>query len=76
MIVVLPAEIPVTTPLASTVAIEPFDEVQTPFDVALTSCVVEPAHTSAVPVTAATIGVALTVTAVLTVVAQPFAVTV
>ena len=71
VIVALPADTPVTTPLASTVATAVFDDVQTPFEVALESAVVEPAHTSVVPVIAATTGRGLTVTDVDTDDVQP-----
>jgi hypothetical protein len=49
------------------------DDVQTPFAVAFASAVVDPAHTSVVPLIAATNGIAFTVSAVLTVVTHPFA---
>ena len=70
---VAPEETPVTKPLAFTVATEVFELVQTPFTVALAKAVVEPAHTSVVPLMAATTGKALTVTEVLAVLVQPFA---
>ena len=67
----LPAATPLTTPVAFTVATAVFDEVQTPLAVALASAVVEPAHTSVVPLMAATCGMAFTVTAVDTDEVQP-----
>jgi hypothetical protein len=70
---VLPAATPVTTPLASIVATPVFDDVQTPFAVAFASAVVEPAHTSVVPLIAATCGIAFTVTTVDTDDVHPFA---
>ena len=69
----LPAATPLTTPEAFTVATAVFDEVQTPLAVALASAVVEPAHTSVVPVIAATCGIALTTSAVDTDEVHPFA---
>jgi hypothetical protein len=77
VIVAVPADTPVTTPVELTEAIAALDDVQTPFAVALASAVVEPEHTSVVPVIAATTGIALTVTvSTALVVEQPFVVTV
>ena len=69
----LPAATPLTTPEAFTVATAVFDEVQTPLAVALASAVVEPAHTSVVPVIAATCGIAFTVTVAVCVLTHPLA---
>ncbi len=71
VIVAVPADTPVTTPVELTEAIAALDDVQTPFAVALASAVVEPEHTSVVPVIAATTGIALTVTVVVTDDVQP-----
>jgi hypothetical protein len=72
VIVAVPAATPVTTPvLEFTVATDALDDVQTPFAVALVKVVVEPAHTSVVPLIAATTGIALIVTVVLAVAVQP-----
>ena len=49
------------------------EDVQTPFAVALASAVVEPTHTSVVPLIAATNGIAFTVTVAVAVVVHPFA---
>ena len=76
VIVAVPADTPLTTPLASTVATAVLDDVQTPPAVALVSAVVEPAHTSVVPLIAATTGIGLTVTVVVTDALHPFVVTV
>ena len=76
VIVAEPAVTPLTTPLASTVATAVLDDVQTPPAVALVSAVVEPAHTSVVPLIAATTGIGLTVTVVVTDVEHQFVVTV
>ena len=76
VIVAVPAVTPLTTPLASTVATAVLDDVQTPPAVALVSAVVEPAHTSVVPLIAATTGIGLTVTVVVTDELHPFVVTV
>ena len=76
VIVAVPAVTPLTTPLASTVATAVLDDVQTPPAVALVSAVVEPAHTSVVPLIAATTGIGLTVTVVVTDALHPFVVTV
>ena len=48
-----------------------FDDVHTPPAVALVNVVDEPAHTSVVPLIAATTGIALIVTVVFTVEVQP-----
>ena len=72
VIVAVPAATPVTTPvLEFTVATAVFDDVHTPPAVALVNVVVEPAHTSVVPLIAATTGIALIVTVVFTVEVQP-----
>ena len=52
-------------------ATDVLDDVQTPFAVALVKVVVEPAHTSVVPLIAATTGIALIVTVVVAVEVQP-----
>jgi hypothetical protein len=71
--VVLPAATPVTTPLASIVAVAVLALDHTPPVVALDNVVVEPAHTDVVPVIAATVGNALIVTVVVTALVQPLA---
>ena len=63
--VVLPAATPVTTPVdALTVAVAVLDDVQTPPAVTSDKVVVAPSHTEVVPVIAATVGWAVTVTVV------------
>jgi len=64
VIVAVPAVTPVTTPVDDTVATAVLDEVHVPPVVADANCVVEPEHTFVAPVIAATVGSALTVTAV------------
>jgi hypothetical protein len=68
--VVVPAATPVMTP-PETVATEVLLEVQVPPAVASVRSVVDPAQTLVVPVMAATVGRALTVTVVLTLEVQP-----
>jgi hypothetical protein len=70
--VVVPAATPVTTPLASIVAVAVLAVDHTPPGVTEASVVVEPSHTDVVPVIAATTGKLLIVTVVLTVLVQPF----
>ena len=62
MMVAVPAETPVTTPLVLTVAIPASLVVQLPPGVVLLKAVVEPVQTVVAPVMAFTTGVALTVT--------------
>ena len=71
--IAVPAETPVTTPEALTVATEVFEEDHTPDAVASERVVVSATHTDVVPVIAATTGTALTVIEVVTVVTQPAA---
>jgi hypothetical protein len=68
-----PAATPVTTPEALTVAIAVLLEDQVPPAEASLRVVVEPTQTLVVPVMAATVGRALTVTPVVTAVVQPLA---
>ena len=71
---VVPEATPVTTPvLASTVATPVLLDVHTPPVVALLNAVVDPAHTSVVPLIAATTGIGLTVTVVFTELTHPLA---
>ena len=73
MIVAVPADTPVTSPLLFTVAIPVALLLHVPPAVASENCVVLPEHTVCVPVIAATTGAALTVTVLVTgVVPQPF----
>ena len=73
VIVVLPADTPVTTPVeALIVAVAVFALVHTPPVVVLASVVVAPSHTDVVPVIAATTGRALIVTGVVTELVHPF----
>ena len=58
----VPALTPVTTPLASTVALAGLTDVQAPPPAASAKFVVEPAHTVAVPVMVPATGIGLTVT--------------
>lgn len=65
MIVVVPAVTPVTTPVEELiVATAVLLDVQTPPVVVLDNVVVDPEHTAVVPVIDATVGNAVTVTAV------------
>lgn len=65
MIVVVPAVTPVTTPVEELiVATAVLLDVHTPPVVVLDNVVVDPAHTAVVPVIDATVGNAVTVTAV------------
>ena len=74
VIVVVPEATPVTTPvLASTVATPVLLDVHTPPVVALLNAVVDPTHTSVVPLIAATTGIGLTVTVVVTELTHPLA---
>ena len=73
VIVAVPAATPVTTPVEASTVATALDDVQTPPAVALVNVVAEPAHTSVVPLIAATTGRALTVTACVTKLVQPFA---
>ncbi len=68
----LPAEIPVTTPFASTVATDASELDQSPPDATSDKVVVEPVHTVAVPVMASTDGIPFTVIVSEAVCAQPF----
>ena len=77
MIVAVPADTPLTTPvLALTVAMLVLEELYVPPDVADVNVVVAPAHTVAVPVSASTVGSAFTVTVLVTLVEHPFSLTV
>ena len=73
VIVAVPAATPVTTPVEASTVATALDDDQTPPVVALVNVVAEPAHTSVVPLIAATTGRALTVTACVTKLVQPFA---
>jgi hypothetical protein len=73
VIVAVPAATPVTTPVEASTVATALDDDQTPPAVALVNVVAEPAHTSVVPLIAATTGRALTVTACVTKLVQPFA---
>jgi hypothetical protein len=68
-----PAETPVTTPEALTVATAVLLEDQVPPAVASLKVVADPTQTLVVPVMAATTGRAFTVTPVVTAVVQPLA---
>jgi hypothetical protein len=68
-----PAATPVMTPEALTVAIAVLLEDQVPPDVASLKVVVDPTQTLVVPVMAATVGRALTVTLFVTAVVHPLA---
>jgi hypothetical protein len=70
-IVLFPAATPVTIPLVPIVATPVALLLHTPSAVASNNAVVSPTHTVRVPVIAATVGNGLTVTAAVTVVAQP-----
>ena len=73
MIVAVPADTPVTSPLAFTVAMPVALLLHVPPAVASVNCVVLPIHTVCVPVIAATTGAEPTVTVLVTcVVPQPF----
>src|SRR6478735_8229669 len=72
----VPAAIPVTIPLLSIVATPGVELDHTPDCGASLKVVVNPAHTLVVPLMAATVGIALTVTVVVDVPTQPFVVTV
>ena len=73
VIVAVPAATPVTNPVEASTVATALDDDQTPPAVALVNVVAEPAHTSVVPLIAATTGRALTVTACVTKLVQPFA---
>jgi hypothetical protein len=77
VIVAVPAATPVITPLeALTVAMPVLEELYVPPVVVEVNVVVEPIHTDAVPVSAATVGAVFTVTSLVTDVVHPFVVTV
>jgi hypothetical protein len=69
--VVVPAAIPVTTPEALTVATAVLEEDQVPPAVTSARVVVDPAQTTVVPVMAATVGSAFTVTEAVELEVQP-----
>jgi hypothetical protein len=69
--VVVPAVTPETTPLALMIATAVLLEDHVPLEVASLRSVVDPAQTLVVPVRAATVGRALTVTVVVTLEVQP-----
>ena len=70
--VVVPAATPLTTPLASIVAVAVLAVDHTPPEGVEASAVVAPSHTDVVPVMAATTGKLLIVTVVVTALVQPF----
>ena len=70
--VVVPAATPLTTPLASIVAVAVLAVDHTPPVVVEASVVVAPSHTDVVPVITSTTGNALMVTAAVTALVQPF----
>jgi len=72
----VPADTPVTRPPALIVATPGVALLHTPDEVTSASCVVEPTHTVGVPVIAATVGIALTVTVSVDTLLQPPFVTV
>jgi hypothetical protein len=74
VIIVVPADTPVTTPVALTVAIDVLNADHTPPVVALERVTESKRHNEAVPVIADIVGNGLTVTSVYTCVLQPNAV--
>ncbi len=72
----MPADTPVTTPAELTVAFEVLLLLQLPPDMLLVSVIVEPTHTLELPTIDATVGAALTVMVLVTLVEQPPEVTV
>ena len=77
MIVAVPAVTPVTLPVIEfTVATAVLEDVQTPPDVVLVKVVVDPIHALAVPLIAASVGNAFTLTTACALDVHPFVVTV
>ena len=77
MIVAVPAATPVTAPVIEfTVAVEGALLVHTPPDVVLVKVVVDPIHALAVPLIAASVGNAFTLTTACALDVHPFVVTV